>query len=130
MARQRWRWHCWQFQTILIPKYLLLYHSSKTITINKGNNSTNSSLRWHLRALFAIILTQMHRYYVKSFLLRVYEIDVKCNKKAVIAASLKGQPCQIQQLITDIDTASATNILTQRGFNSRTDYPKTTDLKR
>ena len=33
---------------------------------------------WHLRASFEIVLTQMHRYHVKSFLLRVYfENNVK-----------------------------------------------------
>ena len=73
-----------------------------------------------------------HRYYVKSFLLRVYfENDVKCDKKAVTAASLESRPCQIQRLIiTNNDTANATNTTTQRGFNSRSDYAKTTDLKR
>ena len=40
-----------------------------------------------------------HRYYVNSFLLRVYfESDVKCDKKAVTAALLEGQLCQIQRL--------------------------------
>ena len=75
--------------TILIPDYLLLYHSSNTITIDKGNNSNNFPLRLHLRALFVIVLTQMHRYYNKSFFLRVYfDNDVQCDKKAVTVACM------------------------------------------
>ena len=78
-----------------------------------------------------IVLTQMHKYSVKSFFLRVYfDNDVQCDKKAVTVALLEVQPCQIQRLITDNDTTSATNITTQRGFNSRTDCAKTTNLKR
>ena len=96
------------------------------------NNSTNFPLCLHLRASFVTVPTQMHRYYVISYLLRVYfENDVKCDKEAVAATSLESQPCQIQLLITDNGTTSATNITTtQREFHSRTDHAKTTDLKR
>ena len=56
----------------------------------------------------------MYRYHIEFFLLRVYFGNgVKCDKKAVTAASLEGQPCQIQRLIIDDDTASATNISTK-----------------
>ena len=130
MAKQRRR-RRWGFQSILIRKYLHLYHRSNTITIDKGNNSTNFPLRWQLQGSFVILLTQIHSYYVKSFMLRVYfENHVKCDKKAVAAASFEGQPCKIQRLLTDNDTTSATNVTTtQCRFSSRTDYAKTTDLK-
>ena len=36
-----------------------------------------------------IVLTQMHRYYDKSFFLRVYfDNDVQCDKKAVTVACM------------------------------------------
>ena len=128
---RRWRWCRLRFLTILIPKYLLLYHSSHTITIDKGDNSTNFSLRWHLRASFVIVLTQMHRYSIKSFLLRVYFESASERDKAVTAASLEDQPCQIQELIVDNNTTSAVNITTtQRGFNSHIGYAKTINSKR
>ena len=60
------------------------------------NNSTNFPVRWDLRASFVIVLTHMQKYFVKSFLLRVYFENVaKCDKKTVTATSLEDQPCQI-----------------------------------
>ena len=45
---RRWlrrRWRCLRFQTILTPKYLLLYYSSNTITIAKKQlNQLSSTL--------------------------------------------------------------------------------------
>ena len=67
-----------------------------------------------------------------SFLLRVFlrKNGEECDQEAVTAASLEDQPCQILQLFTDNDSASATNIMKQRGFDSRTGYEKILDLER
>ena len=75
------------------PKYLLLYYSSNTITIDK--EATQPTFFYVASTSFDCDSSNSkHRYYVKSFLLRIYfENAAKCGKKAVTAALLEGQPC-------------------------------------
>ena len=111
------------------------------MTINTREQLIQLGLHCYLQASFVIVFnfdskrTGLQKQSTRSFLQRIYlKMVQSVTRRQLPLRRLRfklEQPCQIQPLITDNDTGSEINITTtEHGFNSRTGYPKTTDLER
>ena len=119
--RRHWRWRS-RFQTILITKGFFFTTASPRLRLTQENNLSDLIFDVTYKLLYNRFRLRLKTYrftktkYTSIPATCLLENGAKCDKKTVNVASLEGQPCQIQQLITDNDTATASNIATtQRG---------------